>query len=335
MTTETDISSGLSSAGLKPLGTNFADPTDVLRFLVEEADQGRACALIIVTDTEGGGVRAPGALAGVSETGSCAGYVSNGCVDADMFMQARAAIDDGKVRRLRYGSGSPYMDIRLPCGGAVDVMVIPNPDRAAVKTLLTRLETREPTAFYGSQAKGLELADYTSKPAGWSDDQFYVPCAPKLRLRIAGRGTEPIALMRAAHALDFDVILQSPDEDKLSAAQALGFQRERLISTSDAPPCHDDSFTAFVMMFHDHEWEEELLKSALNGQAFYIGALGGRKTHAARCENLRKAGVSKAKIARIKGPIGLVSPVRNASFLAVSVLAEIIQAMKVRAYLSY
>jgi len=242
-----------------------------------------------------------------------------------MFMQARAAIDDGKVRQLRYGAGSPYMDIRLPCGGAVDVMVIPNPDKTVVKTLLVRLEARKPVAFLGSETKGFILTDYTGQAAGWNGEQFYVPCAPKLRLRIAGRGTEPIALMRAAHALDFDVVFQSPDADKREAAQGLGFKSERLISAADAPLCRDDAFTAFVMMFHDHDWEEQLLKSALDGPAFYIGALGGRRTHAARCENLRKTGVSEAKIARIKGPIGLVSPVRNASFLAVSVLAEIIQ----------
>ena len=116
-------------------------------FLVTENNQGRRAALIIVTDTEGGGVRAPGALAGVSETGGCAGYVSNGCVDADMFAQARAAIDDGKVRRLRYGAGSPYMDIRLPCGGAVDVMVIPNPKGDIIQSLLSQLEARTPVAF--------------------------------------------------------------------------------------------------------------------------------------------------------------------------------------------
>lgn len=316
--------SRLEINSVQPLRTNFANPTDVLNFVASELSQGRACALIVVTGTDGGGVRASGALAGVSETGSCAGYISNGCVDADMFSQAMEAIKDGTARSVRYGSGSPYFDIRLPCGGAVDLMIIPNPDIGLITGFSESLNRREAVTLICSLKGGLESDCSRTLLTGWNDDKFYVHCAPKLRLRIAGRGTEPIALMRAAHALDFDVLLQSPDDDRLAAAHTLGYPAERLLNVSAAPKNHDDSHTAFVMMFHDHDWETELLKEALKNNAFYIGALGGRKTHTNRCSILSKAGVPQSQIERIHGPIGLVSSVRNASYLAISVLAEII-----------
>ena len=306
------------------LRTNFANPTDVIKFLHKEFEAGKRCALIVVTGTHGGGVRAPGALAAVSDTGHCAGYISNGCVDADMFSQALGAIEDGAVRTVRYGAGSPYLDIRLPCGGAVDLMIIPNPDAALIAEFHRQLTNRNAIAFSCSLDGGLQVEDPTKYINGWHVDQFFVRCRPKMRLRIAGRGTEPIALMRSAHALDFDVLLQSPDEDRLNAARALGYEAQQLVGIDKAPKSADDEHTAFVMMFHDHDWEAELLKEALKTDAFYIGALGGRKTHDSRCKVLRAAGVSEVDIARIRGPIGLINSVRNASYLAVSVLAEVI-----------
>ena len=309
---------------LPPLRTNFTNPTDVLNFIAAEQAQKKTCALIIVTGTQGGGVRAPGALAGVSETGSCAGYVSNGCVDADMFNQALEAIGTGQPRAVRYGTGSPYLDIRLPCGGAVDLIIIPNPDAKLITTLLTHLNQRKPVSIMGSMEHGLEIGMPSDTFTGWRDDKFHLHCTPKLRLRIAGRGTEPIALMRAAHALDYEVLLQSPDEDRLEAALALGCKAQRLPSAAHPPDIYDDAHTAFVMMFHDHDWETELLKQALESDAFYIGALGGRTTHNNRCQALKDSGCSQAQIKRIYGPIGLISSLRNASSLAISVLAEII-----------
>ena len=313
-----------STQTLPPLRTNFVDPVDVLTFLRAQIKAGQDCALIVVTDTHGGGVRAPGALAGVGQDQSCAGYISNGCVDADMFAQARGAIADGAVRQLRYGAGSPYRDIVLPCGGAVDLMVVPNPKLDHIEQLYTALTERRSIGFSVSVQDGLTIHEGDPNLTGWNGNEFHVRCAPKLRLRIAGRGTEAVALMRAAHALDFDVYLQTPDEEPLRAAQALGFETLRLISASEAPPCDDDAHTAFVMMFHDHDWESALLIKALQGDAFYIGALGGRKTHASRCAALKAAGVSPGDIDRVYGPIGLVPSVRNASYLAVSVLAQII-----------
>lgn len=311
-----------------PLDTNFANPTDVLQFLKAQLSDGRTCALIVVTDTEGGGIRAPGAILGVSETGQCVGYVSNGCVDADVFAQAREAMIDGQAKLVRYGEGSPYLDIRLPCGGAVNLMIIPNPLQGLITKLTDSLMARQPVSFAVSLKNGLEIVPEQMSETGWRSETFHVHCKPKLRIRIAGRGVEPIALMRAAHALDFDVVLQSPNLDQLDVARHLGYYAQHLKDMTELPKSMDDPSTAVVVMFHDHNWETQLLIEALEGSAFYIGALGGRRTHALRCKALIDAGVNKDELPRIYGPIGLVPSVRNASYLAVSVLAEIINSYK-------
>ena len=67
-----------------------------------------------------------------------------------------------------------------------------------------------------------------------------------------------------------------------------------------------------------------MLKAALQTEARYIGSLGSRVTHAMRCETLREMGVAEQSLPRLCGPIGLVPSLRDASFIAVSALAEIV-----------
>jgi xanthine dehydrogenase accessory factor len=100
---------------------------------------------------------------------------------------------------------------------------------------------------------------------------------------------------------------------------------QHLIDPSNPPLTADDARTAFVCLFHDHDWEAALLQQALAGPAFYIGAMGSKRTHHTRCQTLAELGVSPQGIARINGPIGLIGSQRDARLLALSILAEILQ----------
>ncbi|MFW6027943.1 MAG: XdhC family protein [bacterium] len=93
-------------------------------------------ALVIVTSTDGGAVRAPGAMMAVSESGEQAGYISGGCIDADVVLQAQGAIKSGKPQLLRYGAGSPFIDLPLPCGGTIEVVILPHADTETVRDRL-------------------------------------------------------------------------------------------------------------------------------------------------------------------------------------------------------
>ena len=72
------------------------------------------------------------------------------------------------------------------------------------------------------------------------------------------------------------------------------------------------------------------LTKALAAQCFYVGALGGRKSHAKRIERLAGLGVDDAAIARIHGPIGLDIRAANPAEIAVSILADIILSLRTR-----
>jgi xanthine dehydrogenase accessory factor len=85
-----------------------------------------------------------------------------------------------------------------------------------------------------------------------------------------------------------------------------------------------DRRTALIVLTHDTKFDIPLLQVALRTDAAYIGAMGSRRTHANRVEELRRAGVSDAELARISAPIGLDIGARTPEETAISIAAEII-----------
>jgi len=286
---------------------------DVLTRLMVWLAAGETAALVVITYVEGGTLRAKGSLMAVRADGVCVGYVSNGCVDADVVLQSQYALAETRMRKLVYGEGSPFRDIVLPCGGRIELCIIPNPPYSDIAYLENGLRSRRSVRF--SIKDG--YLDITGDA---------VTLKPKLRLRIAGRGAPMFALARQARAIGFDICVQSPDDNGLEFGHY-----QHLQDPSIPPDVRDDVWTAVVLLFHDHDWEPALLKQALAGPSFYIGALGSRKTHAVRIETLRSMGVTGME--RIKGPIGLLPAMRDANLLAVSTIAEIIDAAQAAALL--
>jgi len=89
-----------------------------------------------------------------------------------------------------------------------------------------------------------------------------------------------------------------------------------------------DARTAVVTLTHDPKLDDPALDRALRSPAFFIGALGSRKTHAARLERLSALGHHATTLARIRGPVGLPLGAVTAPEIALSVLAELVAARR-------
>ena len=301
---------------------------DQFRFLIKCRAENLRCALVTIVNVIGTASRRIGAHVAVCEDGRYAGSVSSGCIDASVAAAAVSTIEEGRSQRVQFGEGSPFVDVKLPCGGGVDLWITPNPDDTALARVVEDLEARRPSAIRIGDG-GLALQDEGAQSqTDWADDEFFVSYLPKLKLEIAGRGPELIQLSSVAIAAGFDVCAYSPDKDDLAVCESHGAVGYHLSSLDTPPGIKGDPWTAVVLLFHEHEWEPAILKSALQSDSFYIGALGSRRTQEARLEALRQQGVAGADLARISGPIGLVPSMRNASMLAISTLAEIIAAFQ-------
>ena len=136
-----------------------------------------------------------------------------------------------------------------------------------------------------------------------------------------GAGVESLALL--ARSMDCAVNVLTPDERIERALRGQSFEVARLSRTTETHLLASDPWTAFVFLFHDHDWEIHLMQAALKLPHFYIGAMGGRQAHAARCQALVATGVLRHTVNSIHAPIGLFHSSRDPQTLALSALGEI------------
>lgn len=148
---------------------------------------------------------------------------------------------------------------------------------------------------------------------------------PRKRLIVAGVGPSAVQLSRLGQIVGFEVVIYSPDRPTIRAVSPLGVETISIISVASPSKIRADSRTAIVFMFHDHEWERDLLPAALATNAFYIGAMGSRATHRTRLRQLAEVGFAHAQLERIHGPAGLFASAKSAADIALSILAEIAQ----------
>lgn len=155
-------------------------------------------------------------------------------------------------------------------------------------------------------------------------DWFLHAYNPPLRLVIVGAVHIAQALAPFAAQCGFAVTVIDPRRSFASEERFPGVT----ISTDWPDEAMDalrpDSRTAVVTLTHDPKLDDPALDRALKSDAFYIGALGSRRTHAARLKRLAALGHSEAAMAQIKGPVGLDIEAVTATEIAVSVVAEII-----------
>jgi xanthine dehydrogenase accessory factor len=301
----------------------LATPQQVLRFMQNAQASGQDAVLVVLTGTSNGGPRDGGALMAVLDTGERAGSLSSGCVEAAIAAEALEALTDGVSRRVRFGDGSRYIDIRLPCGAGMDLLFVPRPDPDIVRHATAMLDDRRPVTLNLTDDGAISC--WEGEPS-WSGDQddLVARYAPELRLIVAGHGAEADALVRQGRAYGAVVELLTPDEDLLEGAIGDGVSARLLEQVDRPPPIAADPWTAIAIMFHDHDWEPALLDAALHTPAFWIGAMGSSRTADHRREMLSKRGLETARIERIKGPIGSIPSARDPSTLALSALADIV-----------
>ena len=155
-------------------------------------------------------------------------------------------------------------------------------------------------------------------------DWFLHAYNPKYRMIIVGAVHIAQALVPMAAQMGLDVVVVDPrrsfatDERFPNVTVMTDWPDEALDAL--AP----DARTAIITLTHDPKLDDPALDRALKSKAFYIGALGSRRTHARRLDRLRELGHDDAAMARIKGPVGLNIAAVTAPEIAVSILAEFV-----------
>jgi xanthine dehydrogenase accessory factor len=303
-----------------------------LELLIASAQRNEGCALVTLVGIHGAAPRRIGAQMAVTEGGAVAGSFSGGCLDWSVIEEARRALEDGISRRVRYGDDSPYVDIVLPCGSGLDLQFDGAVPAATVDAIAQAMTRRNPFA--------LRWRDPASPPACVPDampatDAVVIQRMPALRLVLAGAGDTLLAMCRLARAADIETIAFSPERELQAPLDALGVRLHVLQAQHALPPFDArtfDPWTAAITLFHDHDWELPFLQRALDSDVCLVGAMGSPRTQALRLERLEALGVAAASRARLRSPLGLLPRARDPQELAVSILAEAMQAYRERCH---
>lgn len=298
-------------------------PADILGFLAARADEGLATLLVTLTGIEGSSPRAIGAQMAVAENGRSIGSFSGGCIEAAVVAEALDVLAENRARLVRFGAGSPYIDVRLPCGGGVDLLFTPRPDRAAIGALLAQIDARRDGGLILSP--GGVRATGPGVETGWHGDSFALRYPPRLRIVAIGQGEDLTATARLAQFYGAETLAFSPLPRDVAALERHGVAAHHLAMRHRPPALRSDAATAFVFLFHDRDWEETLLPWALAQPAFYIGAVGSPRAQAARRDMLAANGVDRAALAALRSHVGLIPSTRDPATLALSIVAEIVE----------
>ncbi|MBO6783763.1 MAG: XdhC family protein [Alphaproteobacteria bacterium] len=208
--------------------------------------------------------------------------------------------------------------------------------------LVSELETGEQALVYRDSTEGgLELSDeqVAAVRAAIRDDKsgridsentklFAKVFNPPKRMIIVGAVHIAQPLVTLAQTSGYEVVIVDPRGAFASADRFPG-----VTLTEDWPDdalneLGIDTRTAVVTLTHDPKLDDPALEVALRSDAFYIGSLGSKRTHARRVERLTEAGLSEEEIARIHAPVGLAINAKSPAEIAISIMAQVTQVLR-------
>ncbi len=303
---------------------------------------GRGAVLATVIETWGSAPRGAGSQMVVDGAGHMMGSVSGGCVEGAVVLEAAEALRDARPRLLTYGvSDDDAFAVGLACGGTIRVMV--EPVGHLPEDLLAGLVAARATGV--AVALVTDLATFDRQLVGAGEDaavdmrlradrsgvdegRFIAVHNPALRLIVVGAVHIAQGLMAMARACGYVPVLIDP---RSSFGAAARFPGEVIMD--DWPDeamaaLAPDARTAVVTLTHDPKLDDPALAAALRSQAFYVGCLGSRRTHAKRVERLVAQGFTGPEIARLHAPVGLDIGARNPAEIAVSIMAQITEVLR-------
>lgn len=283
------------------------------------ADRREAFSLVTIIAAEGGGPRGVGAQM-VITADTMAGFLSGGCIEADVSIHARKVLQTGEPIQLVYGRGSPFVDTRLPCGGRLDLLVERfAADDPVIGALRTASRDRRAVTLV-SDGRHRRLTE-----GAISEPGAVRTYAPEQRLVVIGADPFAMAMAQQGLAQGWGVTLVRPYGPETPPPLEIAYSRRPVAEAlADLSP---DPWTAVAVATHDADLDHEALVAALDSPAGYVGVLGSRRRLPERLARL-SADISSETLSRLHAPIGLSISARSPQEVAVSVVAEIVAARR-------
>lgn len=305
----------------------------VIERALKWANEGLTVWLCTVLKTFGSSPREPGSMLVACSAGEYLGSLSGGCVEEDFIARLQNGEFNEPVQRVRYGGDAGSANIRLPCGGSLEVLVerlAPNAEN------LTHLEVMHATLL-GRQSlircikldgsgKHFNPSTLTEPAVNFDVTSVNIRIGPALRLIIAGISSVSAPCALFAQTLGFEVIVCDPREDARKNFNVPDVEIQAVLPSVfiASGGCHAN--TAVVALTHDPRIDDLAMIEAVRTDAFYIGVMGSQQTSQQRAERLlRSGGLTESQLARIAMPIGLNLGSKTPAEIALAVMADIVR----------
>lgn len=304
---------------------------------------GIGAAVATVIRTWGSAPRPVGSQLAVSGEGDIIGSVSGGCVEGAVIIEALNTLKTGRNVILEYGvSDEDAFAVGLACGGNIQILVEPvgfGLSENIVAELVCRCQRREPVAYSIDIKSGVNKVitlgindgkkNVGTHTSGFYGAEFLVIYEKPLRMAVIGGVHIAQPLVSIARMSGFAVVVIDPRSTFLNAIRFPNVELSNLWPDEALKAFKPDSRTAIITLSHDPKIDDLGLIEALNSNCFYIGCLGSKKTHSKRLDRLSKIVNSDVCLSRLHGPIGLNIQSRTPTEIAISIMAEVIQSLRV------
>lgn len=334
---------------------------DILKPAVDWWQSGYRFAMATVVRTERSALRPPGSAMVVGPDDSVAGSISAGCVEANVYDQAKEVRANGRATLLRIGASDADAD-GLTCGGALDVLIervdqttfpelskvaelVAEGTALAVARRLPHVDGTDPkphrlviwpagsVGSLGSAREDAEIirrvrTSFDQNRGGWLAGGVFVSMLDSpARLLVFGMSAFAVALTELGATLGYRVTVCDARAAFLLPARfpaahevVVDWPHRYLDRAADSL----DKRTAICVLTHDTKFDVPALVRALRLPVGYVGALGSRRLHTDRLNQLRAAGVTTAQLATLHSPIGLDLGGNTPAETALSIAAELV-----------
>ena len=292
---------------------------------------GQTVFLCTIVEAIGSSPRPIGSLLACNESGEQVGSLSGGCVEEDLLEKiSNGDLSDKNCHLIEYGVTAQQNErLGLPCGGRLQILLqvlLPEHDSSDwLQPALLAMQRRDclrRTVIVDNGTTDLDF-EGTYQALTFTQGVLQQSFGPRMRMLLVGAGQLSHSLAELAVAMDYEVIVTDPRE--LMLQQWAGPD----VTLMDGMPddavrhCCDDEHSIVITLTHDPRIDDMALMEALASKAWYVGALGSKKTTQKRMLRLAQLDLSEIQLASLHAPVGLDIGSKTPMEIAISIIAEL------------
>tara|TARA_R110002110_G_scaffold158656_1_gene356138 strand:- start:19766 stop:20725 length:960 start_codon:yes stop_codon:yes gene_type:complete len=293
--------------------------------------------LCTVVAAQGSSPRPPGALLACNGRGEQVGSLSGGCIEEDLLERLQSGrLPVAQAELIEYGVTAEQNErLGLPCGGRLQVLVqrlqVERDQRwlrAALEAIAARSCLRRSVSVdTGSTAI---MAEEHHTPLAFDGGTLKQTFGPQMRLLLVGAGQIGQSLAELALAMDYEVLVVDPRPSMRAQWQGPAVPLLAAMPDDAVREYASDRHSIVITLTHDPRIDDMALMEALTTDAWYVGALGSRRTTEKRLERLRQLDISEDRLAALHAPVGLDIGSKTPLEITVAIMAQLVQLRRAR-----